>query len=92
MAAYGLTPTGLLASQGLLSASLTAVHATHLTSHDINSLGSAVVPACFSPTTERDLADGIAPARKLLDAGAALSLGSDQHAVIASSKKPVPSR
>nr|MBA2694355.1 amidohydrolase family protein [Actinomycetota bacterium] len=57
------------------------VHATHLTDHDIALLGGAGVTACFCPTTERDLADGIGPARALLDAGAALSLGSDQHAV-----------
>ena len=38
--------------------------------------------ACFCPTTERDLADGIGPARALRDAGAPLALGSDQHAVI----------
>ncbi len=82
VAAYGMTPTGLLASEGLLSPSLTAVHATHLTSDDINLLGNAGVTACFCPTTERDLADGIGPARRLLDAGASLSLGSDQHAVI----------
>ena len=34
------------------------------------------------PTTERDLADGIGPARALADAGAIIGLGSDQHAVI----------
>jgi cytosine/adenosine deaminase-related metal-dependent hydrolase len=34
------------------------------------------------PTTERDLADGIGPARALADAGSPLSLGSDSHAVI----------
>ena len=34
------------------------------------------------PTTERDLADGIGPARELADAGIPLSLGSDQHAVV----------
>jgi len=34
------------------------------------------------PTTERDLADGIGPARRLLDAGSPLALGSDQHAVV----------
>ena len=38
--------------------------------------------ACFCPTTERDLADGIGPARRLADAGSPLTLGSDQHAVI----------
>ena len=37
---------------------------------------------CLCPTTERDLADGIGPARALADAGAALALGSDSHAVI----------
>jgi cytosine/adenosine deaminase-related metal-dependent hydrolase len=37
---------------------------------------------CLCPTTERDLADGIGPARALHDAGAPLSLGSDQHAVV----------
>ena len=37
---------------------------------------------CLCPTTERDLADGIGPARRLADAGAALCLGSDSHAVI----------
>ena len=34
------------------------------------------------PTTERDLADGIGPARALADAGSPLALGSDSHAVI----------
>ena len=37
---------------------------------------------CLCPTTERDLADGIGPARPLLAAGTPLSLGSDSHAVI----------
>jgi cytosine/adenosine deaminase-related metal-dependent hydrolase len=37
---------------------------------------------CMCPTTERDLADGIGPARALADAGAPICLGSDQHAVI----------
>ena len=37
---------------------------------------------CLCPTTERDLADGIGPARRLADAGAALATGSDSHAVI----------
>ena len=43
---------------------------------------AARATACFCPTTERDLADGIGPARRLHDAGVPLSLGSDQHAVI----------
>lgn len=79
---YGLSPTGLLDSEGLLGEQTTAVHATHLTAEDIARLGRTHTTACFCPTTERDLADGIGPARALADAGAPLSLGSDQHAVV----------
>jgi cytosine/adenosine deaminase-related metal-dependent hydrolase len=79
---YGCTPTELLNDHGLLGTDTTAVHATHLTGPDIARLGEAGVSACFCPTTERDLADGIGPARLLADAGSPLALGSDQHAVI----------
>jgi formiminoglutamate deiminase len=79
---HGTTPVGLLAEAGLLGPELTAVHATHLTDEDVALLGGTAGGACFCPTTERDLADGIGPARALHDAGAVLSLGSDQHAVI----------
>jgi formiminoglutamate deiminase len=79
---YGCTPTELLAAAGVWGAATTAVHATHLTHSDITTLGSTATTACFCPTTERDLADGIGPAPALRAAGAALSLGSDQHAVI----------
>lgn len=80
--AYGLTPTGLLEAEGVLGADLTVVHATHLSGADIAALGTHRCWACFCPTTERDLADGIGPAVSLLRAGARLSLGSDQHAVV----------
>jgi formiminoglutamate deiminase len=82
LAAYGLTPVRLLAEAGALGPNTTAVHATHLTGEDVAELGSSRTAVCFCPTTEADLADGIGPARELLDAGAPLSLGSDQHAVV----------
>ncbi|WP_436492022.1 formimidoylglutamate deiminase [Actinokineospora sp. HUAS TT18] len=82
LAAYGRTPTQLLADAGVLAPRTTAVHATHLTPGDIALLGGSKTGACFCPTTEGDLADGIGPARELLDAGSPLSLGSDQHAVV----------
>jgi formiminoglutamate deiminase len=78
LARHGLTPTGLLAAEGVLSPAATVVHATHLTGDDIALLAASGTGACFCPTTERDLADGIGPARALRDAGVALSLGSDQ--------------
>ena len=80
--AYGRTPTELLADAGAVSGAFTAVHATHLTDRDIELLGGAGCTCCLCPTTERDLADGIGPAARLADAGTALALGSDSHAVI----------
>ena len=80
--AYGRTPTGVLADAGALDASFTAIHATHLTDEDVRMRGDARACCCICPTTERDLADGIGGMRRLLDAGASLSLGSDSHAVI----------
>ena len=57
------------------------MHATHLTGDDIAAARAARTYACFCPTTERDLADGIGPSatwgRRL-----PLTLGSDSHAVI----------
>jgi formiminoglutamate deiminase len=82
LAAYGLSPTELLAEAGALSARSTAVHATHLSTRDIDLLGAARVGACLCPTTEADLADGIGPARELSDAGSPISLGTDQHALV----------
>jgi formiminoglutamate deiminase len=79
---YGCTPTELLDDHGLLGQDTTAVHATHLTETDIKTLGGSQTTVCFCPTTERDLADGIGPARRLVDAGSPLAIGSDQQAVI----------
>lgn len=80
--AYGRTPTALLAESGALSERFTAVHATHLTDADIGLYGGHRCTICMCPTTERDLADGIGPARRLAEAGSMLSLGSDSHAVV----------
>ncbi|HEV2779955.1 MAG TPA: formimidoylglutamate deiminase [Actinophytocola sp.] len=80
--AYGRTPAELLAETGVLSERTTAVHATHLSTKDIELLGSSGTGVCFCPTTEADLADGIGPARELIDAGCPMSLGTDQNAVV----------
>ena len=79
---YGCSPTALLERTGLLGPRTTAVHATHLTETDVELLGSSRTTSCFCPTTERDLADGIGPARALHETGSPLALGSDSHAVI----------
>jgi formiminoglutamate deiminase len=78
----GKTPTEVLHDAGLLGPHLTAVHATHLTERDISLLGSSKSNICMCPTTERDLADGIGPASRLVGGGCTMCLGSDSHAVI----------
>ncbi len=82
LATHGCTPTQLLSDHGALSSRFTAVHATHLTDGDVALLGGVRCAVCMCPTTERDLADGIGPAAALRSAGAAITLGSDSHAVI----------
>jgi formiminoglutamate deiminase len=79
---HGCTPTELLARHGALGELSSAVHATHLTDADIAALGGSRTTICMTPTTERDLADGIGPARDLADAGSPISLGSDSNAVV----------
>jgi cytosine/adenosine deaminase-related metal-dependent hydrolase len=78
----GRSPTQLLADQGVLGASTTVVHATHVTADDISLLGGAGVSVCLCPTTERELGDGLGPAGPLAESGCRLTVGSDGHFVI----------
>jgi formiminoglutamate deiminase len=82
LAVHGLSPVALLHAEGVLGPGTTAVHCTHVDASDVALLGSTGTGVCLCPTTERDLADGIGPARALADAGCPLSVGSDQHAVV----------
>ena len=79
---YGLTPTQLLAAEGVLGAQTTAVHATHLTAGDIELLARSGTSISMCCTTERDLADGVGPAVRLAHAGSPLCVGSDAHMMI----------
>lgn len=80
--AFGLTPVGLLAAEGVLGPETCAVHATHLTDDDIRLLGSSRTAIAMCATTERDLADGVGPAARLATAGSPLCVGSDAHMMI----------
>ncbi|WP_100446559.1 formimidoylglutamate deiminase [Glycomyces xiaoerkulensis] len=81
-AQHGCSPTELLERCGLLGPDLTAVHATHPANQDLSLLARSGTTVCLCPTTERDLADGLGPARALATAGVPLSLGTDGNAVI----------
>ena len=82
LAATGRTPAALASSAGVLGPRTTAVHATHLTDEDVTRLGASRTAVCLCPTTERDLADGVGPARALAAAGSPLCLGTDSNAVV----------
>jgi formiminoglutamate deiminase len=82
LAATGRTPAALAEGAGVLGPRTTAVHATHLTDEDVGRLGASGTAVCLCPTTERDLADGVGPARALADAGSPLCLGTDSNAVV----------
>ena len=78
-AEHGLRPVELVAAAGLLDARFTAVHAIELSPAEISALGRAAATVCACPTTERNLGDGVVPARDLRCAGTHLALGSDSQ-------------
>ncbi len=75
------TPAELLEREGVLGPDLTAIHAIHVSDHDIELLGQNGVCICACPTTERDLGDHVGPLDALARAGCSLSVGSDSNAV-----------
>lgn len=82
VAVLGKSPMQVFALAGAMGAKFTAVHATHLLPADVRLLAGHRSTVCLCPTTERDLADGIGPTKEFREAGVALSLGSDSHAMI----------
>jgi len=79
---YGRTPVALLATEGLLSESFTAVHAIHVTPKAILSLAKTGAMVCACPTTERNLGDGVVPADEYFKHDVPICLGTDSHAQI----------
>jgi formiminoglutamate deiminase len=82
LAAYGTTPTSLLADSGALSDRFCAVHSTHVTAADRRLLGASRATACICPTTERSLGDGLVELAELLEANVAIAVGTDAHVTI----------
>ena len=80
LAEHGLRPVELLADVGALSDRFSAVHATHLSTHEARLLGSARAFACVCRTTERDLGDGLPDLAALARHGARFTTGTDSHA------------
>jgi formimidoylglutamate deiminase len=79
---YGRSPVALLATEGLLSERVTAVHSIHVSPKAVGMLADARAMVCACPTTERNLGDGIIPIDSYFRQGVRVSLGTDSHVEI----------
>ncbi|MCY4142831.1 MAG: formimidoylglutamate deiminase [Gammaproteobacteria bacterium] len=55
------------------------VHATHVTSDELESMARSNAIVCLCPTTEANLGDGIFPLRDWLELEGHIAIGSDSH-------------
>jgi 5-methylthioadenosine/S-adenosylhomocysteine deaminase len=74
---YGKTLVRYLKDLGLLSDRLTLIHAVWLTDEDIDLLGEFGCSIVHNPLSNLKLGSGVAPIRKLLNAGVNVALGTD---------------
>lgn len=77
LAEHGRRPVQLLADSGVTGPGFTAVHAIHLNEEEIALMKDSRVCSC--PTTERNLGDGVVPARALRVGGTSFALGTDSQ-------------
>lgn len=82
IAEYGRPPMAVFADLGMLGPRTTLVHATHLTSLELELLKEFRPTIAACPTTERNLGDGFLPASELVARGVPISLGTDSQATI----------
>ena len=73
----GRTPVQVLADVGLLHDRTVLAHAVHVTDADIDLIAAAGAHVAHNPASNAKLASGLAPVRKMLDAGVNVALGTD---------------
>lgn len=77
MAQHGMSPTEYLEKEGLFSTKTLAAHCVVMSDHDIEILARHSVSVAHNPQSNMKLASGIAPVRKMLDAGINVAIGTD---------------
>ena len=77
MTQHGMSPTELLEKEGLFSTKTLAAHCVVVSDHDIEILAKNNVSVAHNPQSNMKLASGIAPIKKMLDAGVNVSIGTD---------------
>ena len=77
MAQHGMSPTEYLEKEGLFTTKTLAAHCVVMSDHDIEILAKNGVSVAHNPQSNMKLASGIAPVKKMLDAGINVSIGTD---------------
>ena len=77
MAQHGMSPTEYLEKEGMFSTKTLAAHCVVMSDHDIEILTRHGVSVAHNPQSNMKLASGIAPVRKMLDAGVNVAIGTD---------------
>lgn len=77
MAQHGMSPTEFLEKEGLFSTKTLAAHCVVMSDHDIEILAKNGVSVAHNPQSNMKLASGIAPVKKMIDAGINVSIGTD---------------
>ena len=74
---YGMSPTEYFDKAGLFDTPTLAAHCVVLSDNDIRILADRKVSVAHNPQSNMKLASGIAPVKKMLDAGINISIGTD---------------
>ena len=73
----GRTPVEVLADVGLLHDRTVLAHVVHVTDSDIHRIAATGAHVSHNPASNAKLGSGLAPVRKMLDAGVNVALGTD---------------
>ena len=74
---YGMSPTEYFDKVGLFNRPTLAAHCVVLSDNDIRILAERKVSVAHNPQSNMKLASGVAPVKRLLDAGINVSIGTD---------------
>ena len=77
MTQHGMSPTEYFEKHGLFTTKTLAAHCVVMSDHDIDILAKNGVSVAHNPQSNMKLASGIAPVKKMLDAGVNVSIGTD---------------
>lgn len=78
----GARPVAWLVEQIGIDPRWCLIHATHVTSEEVDAVAKSGAVVGLCPTTEANLGDGLFPAEAYVKAGGAFGVGSDSHVTV----------